>query len=98
MVYLEINSANVVTYIHYLPFDPIYGIGKTEEELRKKGFLVAEVPEYTETLPDGKIPELHYDGKDFSWSLTNSPKPQGYAELRAELDQLYAALEKGMTV
>lgn len=54
--YIEVEG-DVVTYIHYMPFDEKNGLGKTEEELLTTGFLVEDVaePEFI----DGKK-SIHY--------------------------------------
>ena len=44
MNYIETTNGKV-TFTHYLPFDPVYGLAKTEEELKKTGYLVESVPE-----------------------------------------------------
>ena len=54
-----------VTFIHYLPFDEKNGMGKTEEELLKEGYLVDEIPEAEQI--DGKIPILYYTKEKDFW-------------------------------
>lgn len=48
MVFIKIDSENKVNYTHYMPFDPIHGLGKTEEELLQDGHFVNVIPEPTE--------------------------------------------------
>ena len=74
MVYIETNENTQVVYQHFMPFDSVYGLGKTEEELLQTGYLVESVPEYTEEIPSGKSAELHYDGAEFSWVLVDVPE------------------------
>ena len=73
MIYIRTENGRI-TFTHYMPFDPVYGLGKTEEELKKTGYLVESVPEYTGDVPAGKAPELRYDGTAFSWELIDLPK------------------------
>ena len=73
MIYIEIADSGKVKFIHYIPFDSKYGLGKSEEELKQTGYLVESIPEYTEEIPEGEIPELHYDGTDFSWVMVDKP-------------------------
>lgn len=73
MNYIETTNGKV-TFTHYMPFDPVYGLGKTEEELKKTGYLVESIPEYAGEVPEGKAPELRYDGTAFSWELIDLPK------------------------
>lgn len=46
------------SFQHYMPFDPVYGLGKTREELELEGVFVESVPE---PLNNGKIPILYLD-------------------------------------
>lgn len=93
MIYFQTNSSNQLTYIHYMPFDEKYGLHKTESELKKTGYLVDSLPTYTGEIPDGKIPELRYDGRKFSWEIVDVPEPEPvpeteYEKLRAELESI----------
>lgn len=91
MVYFRTDTNNMVAFVHYMPFDETYGLGKTEEELQASGYLVESLPEYTEVLPEGKIPRLYYDGSEFSWQLEDVPK-SGTTRIE-ELEQRIAELE-----
>nr|DAI35523.1 MAG TPA: zipper dimerization domain transcription factor-like protein [Caudoviricetes sp.] len=94
MIYLECNESGAVVYQHFMPFDPIYGLGKTENELKQTGYLVNIVPEYTGEVPDGKRPELHYDGTDFSWTMVDAePEPIDPGDKIAALETRIAELE-----
>lgn len=73
MIYLKTNESGKVMLIHWMPFDSVYGMGKTEAELLETGYLVESVPEYSGEIPDGKMPELHYDGTAFSWVMVDKP-------------------------
>ena len=42
----------LVGLIHNMPFDPVQGFGKTQEELEQIGVLVDDVPE--PQIPEGK--------------------------------------------
>ena len=98
MIYLETNEKNVVVYIHYMPLDEKYGLGKTEEELKETGYLVDSVPEYSEEIPEGKRVELHYDGAEFSWVLVDIPPEPEPMPTYEELLTMAQAIERGMTV
>ena len=96
MNYIETTNGKV-TFTHYLPFDPVYGLGKTEEELKKTGYLVESVPEYTGEVPEGKAPELRYDGTAFSWELIDLPKKADtQAEKIAALEAQQAATNQAV--
>lgn len=55
MFYIETNNNNEVVYVHSMPFDEAYGLGKTEEELQSTGFLVEDVPKVENELGFQKI-------------------------------------------
>ena len=96
MNYIETTNGKV-TFTHYLPFDPVYGLGKTEEELKKTGYLVEAIPEYTGEVPEGKAPELRYDGTAFSWELIDLPKKADtQAEKIAALEAQQAATNQAV--
>lgn len=76
MIYIETNNEKAVVFTHFLPFDGVYGLHKSEAELRKTGYLVDAIPDYTEKLPPNKAPELHYDGSTFSWILVDVAPPE----------------------
>lgn len=93
MIYFQTNSNNQLTYIHYMPFDEKYGLNKTEDELLKTGYIVESMPTYAGEIPEGKIPELRYNGSEFTWEMVDKPvsEPEqepSYAELKAELEEL----------
>lgn len=58
MIFVRVKDSDVLE-IHYQPFDPVYGLGKTEEELLKEGILVDSVPE--PEYIEGKASVLKYD-------------------------------------
>lgn len=61
---------------HYMPFDAVDGLGKTEEELLKEGVLVDEVPE--PELITGKIATPYYTEKDgYHYIYEDAPQTQG---------------------
>ena len=96
MNYIETTNGKV-TFIHYLPFDPVYGLGKTEAELLETGYLVEAVPEYVGEVPEGKAPELHYDGTAFFWELIDLPKKADtQAEKIAALEAQQAATNEAV--
>lgn len=93
MIYFQTNTIGQLVYIHYKPFDEKYGLHKTETELLKTGYLVESLPTYTGEIPDGKLPELRYNGTSFSWEMVDAPEPEPepeteYEKLRAELESL----------
>jgi len=60
MIFITLKKDGVnCDAIHFDPFNPVYGVGKTEEELKREGFLLEKLPE-RETVP-GKEWYLKYD-------------------------------------
>ena len=58
-IFIKYDKNNVVTYTHYKPFDSVYGLGKTEEELLKEGVLVDSYDEPNHV--EGKVVTTKYD-------------------------------------
>lgn len=59
MIFIKFKEDNkTIEFIHHAPFDPTYGLDKTEEELKEEGLLVEGIP-VPEVLP-GKRAELKY--------------------------------------
>lgn len=73
MIFIRTED-NKIVYTHYMPFDETYGLGKTEDELKQDGYLVDAIPNYEGEVPEGKIPEVRYDGENFSWVMVDKPK------------------------
>lgn len=73
MIFIRTED-NKIVYTHYMPFDETYGLGKTEDELKQDGYLVDTIPGYEGEVPEGKIPEVRYDGENFSWVMVDKPK------------------------
>ena len=91
MIYIETKN-EIIVYEHYMPFDPKYGLGKSEEELKETGYLVESIPEYSGEIPDGEYPELHYDGTDFSWVMVDKPTPSVPDEYLRRIEELEAKI------
>lgn len=78
-----------VMLIHNMPFDPVNGLGKTEEELSKMGVLLENIPD--PEIKEGKIPVPHYNAqKGFYYVYEDAPaRPadmNDLAELSAKID------------
>lgn len=91
MVFIKTEN-DKVTYMHYMPFDKIYGLGKTKAELLRDGYLVDAIPEYEGEVPDDKTAELHYNGTEFSYVLVDKPKSREDA-IKEKLTSLEAQQE-----
>lgn len=65
MIFIKYDKENNnrITFIHYMPFDSVNGLNKTETELKSIGALVEGIP---------KVPELKDHFTEFYFdSLTN---------------------------
>lgn len=91
MIYIQTKN-EVVTFVHYMPFDETYGMHKTEKELKSTGFLVDAIPNYEGEVPDNKTAELHYNGAEFSYVLIDKPKSREDA-MKEKLTSLEAQQE-----
>lgn len=92
MIYIQTTN-EVVTFVHYMPFDETYGMHKTEKELKATGFLVDAIPKYEGEVPDDKIVELHYNGAEFSYVLIDKPKSKTQEKIASLESQLEATNE-----
>lgn len=88
MIFITVDGNNITT-IHHQPFDPVYGLGKTEEELRNEGVLVDSIPE-PERL-EGKTPVLKYSGTDLYYEYVDMPVDE-ITVLKSELENQKQAL------
>lgn len=94
MIYFKTGGNGAVVYQNFMPFDPVYGLGKTEAELLETGYLVESIPGYSGEIPEGKMPELHYDGATFSWVMVDKPaSPEDQSAKIAALEARIAELE-----
>lgn len=59
------GSSSNVSYVHYLPFDEIDGLNKTEEELLNEGYLVDDIPDPDVVI--GATPYMHYTPEKGVW-------------------------------
>lgn len=92
MVFIKTEN-DKVTYMHYMPFDKIYGLGKTKAELLRDGYLVDAIPNYEGEVPDDKIAELRYNGTKFSYVLIDKPKSKTQEKIASLESQLEATNE-----
>lgn len=103
MIFIRTED-NRIVYTHYMPFDETYGLGKTEDELKQDGYLVDAIPNYEGEVPEGKIPEVRYDGENFSWVMVDKPKSreeetqEKISALQTQLDATNEALLGLMTM
>ncbi|MBK5244279.1 MAG: hypothetical protein JJE18_04510 [Eubacteriaceae bacterium] len=65
MIFIKTLENNSIDFIHYMPFDPVNGMGKTEEELLQVGFLVEEIPEPEQT--EGMSSMMFYTAMNGFW-------------------------------
>ena len=96
MIYFETQEDGMVSYIHWMPFDTMYGLGQTEEELLTSGHLVESVPEYGQPVPDNMKARLYYKDGEFSWKLVEVTPPLDQPTYE-ELLTMYSAIERGLT-
>lgn len=94
MIYFETDkNTGSIIYTHFMPFDSVYGLGKSIEELQNTGVLVESLPEYSDVVPDGKIPDLRYIENEFSWVLIDEYVQEPTYD---DLLSIYYTIKKGM--
>lgn len=64
MIFIKVDNTGKETLRHNMPFDPVNGLGKTEEELLQEGYLFESLPE----------PEI-INGKDAILMISSSGEP-----------------------
>lgn len=72
-IYIQVGKNNIVQRIHRTPFDPVYGLQATKDELLKTGFFVEEVPE--PVMIEGKraIAKYNPDSKEIYYDYESIP-------------------------
>ena len=79
-----------VMLIHNMPFDPVNGMGKTEEELSKMGILLDNIPD--PEIKEGKIPVPHYNKqKGFYYVYEDAPARPANMDDVAKIEADYKA-------
>lgn len=92
--FIRVENTKVM-FTHFMPFDEKYGMGKSEEELLKEGYLIDEIPEPEQQ--EGKIAEAHYTPeKGYYYEYVDAPEPKPETDveaLKAEVSELKSQLE-----
>ncbi|OAJ73534.1 hypothetical protein AYJ08_13965 [Brevibacillus sp. SKDU10] len=93
MIYIE-HENSVVTFVHYMPFDEVNGLGKSSEELQTTGLLVDSIPQ---PEANGKIPKLFINPKtqELWYEYTDRPlsPEEEIVRLKAQLKITQDALD-----
>ena len=75
MIFIKYDKENnnKITFIHYMPFDSVNGLNKTEAELKSIGALVESIPKVPE-LKD-HVTEFYFDSltKTISYEYVLKP-------------------------
>ncbi|OGX78212.1 hypothetical protein A6395_13400 [Exiguobacterium sp. SH31] len=93
MILLFTNESNEVRSTHYMPFDPIHGLGKTKEELENEGGIFVEsIPEPDNVL--GKNAVLKYENENLFYEYADRPlnNEEQIESLKAENQSLNTAV------
>ncbi len=74
--FIRTDANELITFTHYMPFDAVHGMKKTEAELLESGgYLVDDIPTATD-VPEGKIASTHYNPtKGFYFTYEDAPEP-----------------------
>lgn len=95
MIFIKVNTINEVILQHFMAFDEVNGLHKTEEELLQEGYLVDSIPALEEQ--EGKRAILKYDGTNLYYEYVDVPlTPQQEIEaLKVQNAQMLLALVNG---
>ena len=100
MIYVNLLDGFEVGPIHYMPFDPVHGLGKTREELEAEGGVFVESIPEPENRP-GKSAMLKYsevDGLYYEYvdrSLTTEEQSAQQMDYLVDLDFRLLQIELG---
>jgi hypothetical protein len=91
MIFVKVKDDEIQA-IHYQPFDPVYGLGKSKEELLQEGILVESIPQ--PEFIEGKVPILKYnkDTNTLYYEYEDVP-PTKEELLEKEIEQLKQQLQ-----
>jgi len=88
MKFIQTDENGAVQFEHSMPFDSVYGMGKTDAELKEIGYLVTDIPT-ADTTDANTTAQLFFDKvtKQFYYKYTPrtlSAAEQEIADLKAE--------------
>ncbi|NFM47521.1 hypothetical protein FDB72_15575 [Clostridium botulinum] len=73
-------------FIHYMPFDNVYGLHKTKEELEQEGILIENIPEPKYIENKQAIMYWNPVDKQIFYEYEDDPKSDEGLEQQAELN------------
>lgn len=92
MIFIKVDSVtNEVNFQHFMPFDEVNGLHKTQEELLQDGYLVDSIPD-PEQIND-KVPILKYNGTSLYYEYQDAPIDEITALKRQVVEQEQAIME-----
>lgn len=84
MIYIEIDSNKQINYMHNIPFDSVNGLGKTEEELLEKGFLIESMPAPERIVGKSALAYYNEETNEVWYEYADIPK----SDEEKEIDKL----------
>ncbi|MGZ0050125.1 hypothetical protein [Brevibacillus gelatini] len=94
-VYLKYDDQGNILLTHFMPLDPIHGLGKTATQLKAEGYL-GELPPEPERVA-GKEPllKMNVSMKTPYWEMVDRPltPDEELAQLKAQLKITQDALD-----
>ncbi|RXH52484.1 hypothetical protein D6T70_06505 [Kurthia gibsonii] len=92
MIFIKVDSVtNEVNFQHFMPFDEVNGLHKTQEELLQDGYLVDSIPDPEQI--NGKVPILKYNGTSLYYEYQDVPIDEITALKRQVVEQEQAIME-----
>lgn len=83
-IYIKVNSNNIVTTVHYDPFDPTQGLNTPRDELEKEGFFVSNIPKAEIKTGRRAVMKYNRDSKELYYDYI--PVPASAEERLASIE------------
>lgn len=74
MVFIQADNTGLVTFVHYVPFDPVNGLGKTAEELEQEGILVEFIPDANAPAGKDAVMKVDLTTKEVFYEYVDRPE------------------------
>lgn len=98
MIFIKYDGAGNITAKNFMPFDEVYGLGKTKEQLQLEGILVDSLPEAEERVGMDATLKINLTTKEFyhEYHERMLTPVEMVSELQEENAKLRVDLENGL--
>lgn len=74
MIYIRLDQdTGLVKYIHMNPLDPVYGMGRSKEELEQTGLFIEESQYKEPTYKEGYFAIMYYNNDGIYYKYEKRP-------------------------